>query len=1641
MTQSRIFTDLFSTLSHLERKILVLRTILLLVVLVGCANAQVSDPAAGILPFSTHVSGPVDSLDLATDNIHINIPIRSKTGAIPFSYALIGNSHAYTFTSTPPPPDEPETIIEISHNILGNGMNLLGAFLRSSPNGVLIACDGDYKDPEYVWSVVDSTMAAHPLPLSDYTDADGCISPPQGAVATDGSGYTVNFTTDGKYVNGGTIYDRLGNETPGPTTPYTMLDPDNNKISAAITNNGRYILSYNDTLIPTGTPYFLISNTSTPIAGANGVPDTYEYTDAAGGTQTVQVNYSPYTIATNFGCGSAGIDIQPASIYLPSSIVLADGGTYAITYETTPGSQFQGTGDVTGRIAQITFPSGGYVQYAYSGSGHGGSNGFDCQFKTVPTLKRTVSDNNGNVGTWTYVSSTSSGLNTVTETDPLNNQTVYTFSGVPAFGFQQTSVSYYQGNATGTPLKSVATCYNATAYPCTSFLLEPGQYIYQKDEYVSLNGSATSWIETKYDQYGNTTEVTSYNASGVWGSGATTTLVSDKLIAYGQSWNGGTGCNAYSSGYIRDTPCYTQVTNGSGTVVAKTQVTNSSTGHPTSTSKWVTGTTWVTSSATYNGNGTIATATDPNSNTTTYNYNGSCNSIVSTSTTFPKVNGVTLTTSQAWDCNGGVVNSSTDANGNKTTYNYVNPTTGLGDPLYRQTQVSYPDGGGTTTTYNTGATLPWSISTSTLITSTTNLNETTIYDGLSRETQVQLTSDPSGTDYVDTTYDLLGRKATVSNPHRSASSSTDGITTYYYDPLNRVTEQLQPDNSQINTVYNGLCTTVTDEAGNARESCTDGVGRMTGVWEDPAHLDYETDYNYDAVNNMLSVTQKGGASSGSWRLRSFVYDGLSRLTSATNPESGNIGYTYDANSNLQTKTALSPNQASNGTATVVTTYTYDALNRLTGKSYADSYKSNPITPAVSYGYDGTAPSGCTPPTVTSPTDSGIPTSPTNALGRRSGMCDPSGATAWVYDLMGRPSIEERTLNGVTKNLGYIYYLDGQVKNLMYVNDDRVAFSVTAAGRIDGVSDDIGFDVAYNATFTPNGMITSMSQFAESGPNTVSFTSQYVYNQRLQHELDYASYTSATGPTYIYQRCYDYHLGGGVNITYGGVTCSFSNTTAADNGNVYQITNNLNTARSQVFTYDSLNRINQAYSTGATWGQQFNPDAWGNLTSVAAITGYPLIGGFTATATTSNQLSCTAGCATSYDAAGNTIGNGNGLITYDAENRILTTNGVTYTYDGDGKRVEKSSGTLYWTGVGDEPLSESDLSGNMNEEYIFFNGMRVTKIDLPSDTVHAFVYDHLGSSRMSVVPSAPKTLTVEEDLDYTPYGIVANGAPTDHYQFTGKEYDSESGLNNFGARYDAATLGRFMTPDWAAKPTTVPYAKFGDPQTLNLYSYVENGPLNRVDISGHNFANPQLMAMEEGNEADYACGWCNSHPNEASNGNMNGTDPANTSQTQQSQAQNQSGQSQPKSGEGSQANLSRREGIANAAVEAKQRADLGEKQYGSNQCSALVADCISKAGAKAEFDDSGRPPVAGEWANKKAKISGWRVLGPDEKPEPGDVAAVHIQNPHFAATGDSAIVVMRGNKLSAIQAGDHGVEYNSSFINGYEGVVYRRYTGD
>jgi RHS repeat-associated protein len=81
-------------------------------------------------------------------------------------------------------------------------------------------------------------------------------------------------------------------------------------------------------------------------------------------------------------------------------------------------------------------------------------------------------------------------------------------------------------------------------------------------------------------------------------------------------------------------------------------------------------------------------------------------------------------------------------------------------------------------------------------------------------------------------------------------------------------------------------------------------------------------------------------------------------------------------------------------------------------------------------------------------------------------------------------------------------------------------------------------------------------------------------------------------------------------------------------------------------------------------------------------------------------------------------------------------------------------------------------------------------------------------------------------------ICATNIRFSRSRYTAKERDTESGNDYFGARYYASTMGRWMSPDWSAKVMPVPYAKLGDPQSLNLYAYVMNNPMTRFDPDGH-----------------------------------------------------------------------------------------------------------------------------------------------------------------------------------------------------------------
>ena len=275
-----------------------------------------------------------------------------------------------------------------------------------------------------------------------------------------------------------------------------------------------------------------------------------------------------------------------------------------------------------------------------------------------------------------------------------------------------------------------------------------------------------------------------------------------------------------------------------------------------------------------------------------------------------------------------------------------------------------------------------------------------------------------------------------------------------------------------------------------------------------------------------------------------------------------------------------------------------------------------------------------------------------------------------------------------------------------------------------------------------------------------------------------------------------------------------------------------------FTYDSLNRIASGQSGGTQWGEAYTTDAWGNMTAIGSYNGKPHES-LSTTAGINNQL-----VGFGYDAAGNMTSNGSVSYVYDAENRLISTNAngsYSYLYDGDGQRVEKctpegttpgtcasgATGTLYWRGnFVSDALTETDLSGNVQNNYIFFNGQRVARVD-SAGAVHYYFSDHLGSH--GVVENATATVC-EQDIDYYPYGGAQNDyCPTvaQNYKFTGKERDSESGLDNFGFRYYSSSIGRFMKPD-----ESLVYWDRDNPQSLNLYEYALNNPTSNTDDDGH-----------------------------------------------------------------------------------------------------------------------------------------------------------------------------------------------------------------
>jgi RHS repeat-associated protein len=297
------------------------------------------------------------------------------------------------------------------------------------------------------------------------------------------------------------------------------------------------------------------------------------------------------------------------------------------------------------------------------------------------------------------------------------------------------------------------------------------------------------------------------------------------------------------------------------------------------------------------------------------------------------------------------------------------------------------------------------------------------------------------------------------------------------------------------------------------------------------------------------------------------------------------------------------------------------------------------------------------------------------------------------------------------------------------------------------------------------------------------------------------------------------------------------------------------ATNRAMTYDSLHRLkgfeipagnptNGMLATGS-----YSYDDEGNIKTIAEISKSTLVYGDVAHPGRVTSVS-TAGAPANivYNAKGQIISYGSMTsIIYDAFCRVvsITKNDgtvISLAYDQLDRRIMKkvnaggATSQTFYAGV----IFEKHI--DHVERHIYLDKyLAATEKVLDSDPASAstlyYMSDHHGSIHLAV----DQTGAVINSTCYTPFG-VATGVSTKN-RYIGKEYDLETGMLQFGARFFIPSIGRFLSPDWyvlehPTKPMRIP-------QGYNVYGYALNNPMVFKDPSGLWFGIDDLIVAAAG----------------------------------------------------------------------------------------------------------------------------------------------------------------------------------------------------
>ncbi|MGI8639950.1 MAG: RHS repeat-associated core domain-containing protein [Pyrinomonadaceae bacterium] len=717
-------------------------------------------------------------------------------------------------------------------------------------------------------------------------------------------------------------------------------------------------------------------------------------------------------------------------------------------------------------------------------------------------------------------------------------------------------------------------------------------------------------------------------------------------------------------------------------------------------------------------------------------------------------------------------------------------------------------------------------------------------------------------DTVETKYNNLGQLWKQSRPYRAGETVQWSET--IYDIQGRTRQAIEPDGSYSQAFYNeaarpdavsnspGNSVRVVDAWGRERWGRYDAQGRLAEVVEpNPngngsvlATGSLVTKYTYNTLGN-LTETEQGV------QLRKFKYDSLGRLTrqklaeqTATLNDAGNyIGanqpganwsdaFIYDERSNVTQKTDARG---------VKTNYVYgdpntgasDPLNRLRLLYYDLSGAhdtSNPIYAGFNVTYDYETggdqdrirkieAAGLEKEEYTYYPDGKVQDYTQTVAYRESYLM----TTSYIYD----------TLNRVT-DIRYPaqYGLAGSPRKLVQQTYDGASRLSTL--KYNG-SQQAG-DIIYNAADQ-----TTSINIGTAGANQVNENYTFdpqtglLTNQKVQR-----------GSQTLLDLSYDYNRNNSVGNLNGKT------------GHLTKILNNLDHTKDRSYEYDALGRLTKAKG-GATniWQQSYSYDRYGNRTSVAA----------TGVAADNSAIPSDGIANLAYDANTNriTTSNQSGQYEYDAAGNQIraqaadgtwlkfeydTANQVRVIKRDDGTAVQ---GFLYGA-TGSRLMNHDQITG----EFIIYANLGGTTLAEYVEYTSAVPtwtksYTYLGDSQLATITPngqggetinfnhpdrlGTRTITNQQlgtnyEQAHLPFGTALNAETsmpltTNKKRFTSYDRSAVTGLDYAVNRTYDSKQGRFTQVD----PIGMAASSLASPQTLNLYAYCGNDPINHTDPSG------------------------------------------------------------------------------------------------------------------------------------------------------------------------------------------------------------------